>query len=104
MLATYPELFAAGAVIAGGPYKCAESAFEAFSCMNNSKSRSSAEWGELVRGASDHEGPWPRLAIWHGNDDTTVSPLNADALELQWLDVHGLSAENVVTSVSDGAE
>ncbi|MFB6374437.1 MAG: PHB depolymerase family esterase, partial [Bradymonadaceae bacterium] len=34
MLAGYPEVFAGGAIIAGGPYRCASGATEGFNCMN----------------------------------------------------------------------
>jgi poly(3-hydroxybutyrate) depolymerase len=62
MLASYPELFAGGAIIAGLPYGF----------------------------ASAHSGPWPRISIWHGSADATVSSSNAEAILAQWLSVHGL--------------
>lgn len=32
---------------------------------------------------------WPTIAIWHGDDDTTVLPGSADDLARQWANVHG---------------
>ena len=90
MLATYPELFAAGAVIAGLPYGGARNVHEAFRAMFSGASRSGADWGALVRGASSHSGPWPRIAIWHGEADATVVPSNAQEIVKQWTDVHAL--------------
>ncbi len=89
MLATYPEVFAGGAVIAGLPYRCAVS--EATSqCLRPGKNLSPAQWGSLVRNASSHTGPWPRVSIWHGSADTTVAPINATELVDQWTNVHGI--------------
>src|ERR1700735_1627372 len=59
MLATYPEVFAAGAVIAGLPYGIATNVREALSGMLRSPARSSQELGTLVRNASKHRAPWP---------------------------------------------
>jgi poly(hydroxyalkanoate) depolymerase family esterase len=90
MLATYPELFAAGAIIAGLPYGSANDVQQAFQSMFNGRVRTAREWGHLVRRASPHRGPWPKVSIWHGSDDTTVKPINAEELAKQWTDVHGL--------------
>ena len=35
MLAAYPELFAGGAIVAGVPYRCAETVSEALRCMKS---------------------------------------------------------------------
>ena len=90
MLATYPEVFAAGAVIAGLPYGSARNVHEAFRSMFSGVSRSGAEWGALVRAASPHVGPWPKVSIWHGDADSTVVPSNAQEIVKQWTDVHAL--------------
>jgi len=92
MLATYPELFAGGAIFAGVPYGCAESAVEGWSCMDPGEDRTPAAWGDLVRAASSHTGPWPAVSIWHGSADTNVLPVNLGENREQWLDVHGLGA------------
>jgi feruloyl esterase len=89
MLATYPEVFAAGAIIAGLPFGAASSVQEAFHSMFQGSSRSAEEWGDLVRGASPHIGPWPRVSVWHGSADKTVVPGNADEIVKQWTNVHG---------------
>lgn len=102
MLATYPDVFAAGAVVAGLPYGAAANVQEAFAAMFQGRSRAPREWGDLVRGASRHPGPWPRVSIWHGEADTTVRPGAAEELARQWSDVHGLASAPVVTSTSSG--
>ena len=90
MLATYPERFAAGAVVAGLPYGAAAGQGEAFDAMFTGRVRDPRRWGDLVRAASDHAGPWPRVAIWFGTADPVVRPINAGELVKQWTDVHGV--------------
>jgi feruloyl esterase len=102
MLATYPEVFAGGAIIAGLPYRCATTVHEALDCMFQGQTRDAREWGGLVRSASRHEGPWPRISVWHGTADTTVKPMNADEIVKQWLDVHGMSPSAFEDSTVDG--
>ena len=89
MLATYPELFAAGAIIAGLPYGAATTPFQAMRAMGSGSDLADAALGDLVRAASAHSGPWPRVAIWHGDDDVTVRPGSAGDLARQWANVHG---------------
>ena len=57
MLATYPEVFAAGAIIAGLPYGAAGNVQQAFESMFQGRARTAKEWGDLVRRASRHRGP-----------------------------------------------
>ncbi|MFU8849995.1 PHB depolymerase family esterase [Micromonospora sp. SL1-18] len=92
MLATYPDVFAAGSVIAGIPYRCATSTTTAYSCMNPGVDKTPAQWGDLVRGAySGYAGPRPRVAIWHGTGDYTVAVANATESRDQWTNVLGVS-------------
>jgi poly(hydroxyalkanoate) depolymerase family esterase len=90
MLATYPEVFDAGAIIAGIAYGCASDAGQAFDCMGGRAHSQPAELGANVRRASPHKGPWPRVSVWQGSADHTVVPSNADAIVMQWADLHGL--------------
>lgn len=93
MLACYPELFAAGAIIAGVPYGCAGSVGAAFECMAGRGRSDRAALARAVRGASAHRGPWPRVQVWQGDADQTVVPANADAIAKQWTAVHDLAAK-----------
>ena len=102
MLATYPELFAGGAIIAGLPFGVATNMREALSGMYQSPSRPAGELGDLVRNASSHKGPWPKLSVWHGSADRTVNPANADEIVKQWLDVHQLPSAPMSEADVDG--
>ncbi|MER8524303.1 PHB depolymerase family esterase [Mesorhizobium sp. M0644] len=90
MLATYPEVFAGGAIIAGLPYGSAATIPEAFDRMRGHGGPSEQDLQRALRGASDHRGPWPRISIWHGAADHTVSPSNAEAIAGQWRGAHRL--------------
>lgn len=92
MLATYPEVFAGGAVIAGLPFGVAHSVPEAFERMRGHDAGQAAELSRLVRAASGHPGPWPTLSVWHGSADQTVDDSNASALVEQWRPLHGVPA------------
>jgi len=98
MLATYPEVFAGGAVIAGLPFGVASNVREALNGMFQSHSRPASELGDLVRHASHHKGPWPKISVWHGSADRTVNPANANEIVKQWLDLHHLPS----TPMSEG--
>jgi feruloyl esterase len=99
MLAVYPEVFAAGAIIAGVPYGSAGNVQQAFESMFQGRHHTAKEWGDLVRRASPHRGPWPRVSVWHGDIDATVKLANAESLIRQWTDVHGIDVTPVETRV-----
>jgi feruloyl esterase len=103
MLATYPDVFAGGSVVAGLPYGCATDLPSAFSCMNPGVDRTPAQWAQAVRDAHPgYAGPWPRVAVWHGTADTTVAPLNATELRDQWTGVHGIPTTPTATGSLPG--
>jgi poly(hydroxyalkanoate) depolymerase family esterase len=102
MLATYPDVFAGGAVIAGLPYGAAENVWGALAAMAQSDTRSDQELGDKVRAASSNFKHWPTISIWHGDRDTTVAPSASDDLVRQWRDVHGLTCFPVDAQSADG--
>ncbi|WP_424531434.1 alpha/beta hydrolase family esterase [Sphaerisporangium viridialbum] len=91
MLATYPDLFAAGSVVSGLPYRCSPPA-STTTCQYSGVDKSPKAWGDLVRNAyPGYTGPRPRVAIWHGQSDAVVVPKNGLELRDQWTDVLGVS-------------
>jgi poly(hydroxyalkanoate) depolymerase family esterase len=92
MLAAYPEIFAGGGIVAGLAYGAADTLPTALTAMFQSPPREGEAWGGLVRRASDHAGPWPKISIWHGTADQTVVPPNGGEIAKQWVDVHGAVA------------
>jgi poly(hydroxyalkanoate) depolymerase family esterase len=103
MLANYPELFAGGAIIAGLPFGAAANVRDALENMRSAPLRTPRQWGDAVRGATGHAGPWPKISIWHGALDTTVNINNAQASAAQWADVQGLSLSAAKQQIVDGA-
>lgn len=92
-LAAYPDVFAAGAVVAGLPAGGARTLTSALGLMNgNSMHRSPAELAAEARslGGLESNATLPPLTIWQGTADRTVSAHNADALVSQWTTLLGL--------------
>ena len=103
MLATYPDAFAAGSVVACIAYRCATSTVNAFTCMSPGVDKTPAAWGDLVRNAHPgYTGPRPRVAIWHGTSDYTVAVANATESRDQWTNVLGISQTPVSTGSLPG--
>jgi poly(hydroxyalkanoate) depolymerase family esterase len=93
LLAAYPDIFAAGAVVAGIPVSVATTVASAFSQMTRAAPELPAE--ALAARARDagpahYAGAWPRISLWQGGADQTVVPGNAEALARQWTALHGL--------------
>ncbi|NBB70836.1 MAG: PHB depolymerase family esterase [Alphaproteobacteria bacterium] len=126
LMANYPELFRAGAVVAGTPFDCnrptlltsapwwwlrtffGEAAAASFACGilgPNAIDRTARDWGDAVRAL--HPTPparWPRVSLWHGDADEVVDPANQRELLQQWSDVHGIdTAPESREVVSDAA-
>ena len=102
MLATYPEVFAGGAIIAGLPHGVANSVPQAMERMRGSGLPDARTLAAAVRTASAHQGPWPSVSVWHGTTDTTVVPAAGEAVLAQWLGIHGLSDTPVQEDSVDG--
>ena len=90
LLATHPELFAGGGIVAGLPHGIAATVPEAFDRMRGHGVPGPDALRRRLETASPHDGPWPTLSIWHGTDDRTVDRSNAEALLAQWHEAHGL--------------
>lgn len=97
LLACYPDMFAAGAIVAGLPFGVAGNMQEALGAMFRSQGEPGPASGGRVRAAGPpgYRGPWPRVSVWHGTADHTVKPVNAGESVKQWLDVHGAGGPGV---------
>jgi len=103
MAATYPDVFAGAATMAGLPFNCTTTYAEVNGCMKPGKTKTAADWAALVKaGDPGFAGPWPRMSIWQGSADTTVAPTNRMELVKQWTGVHGIDAVAPVTDTVDG--
>ncbi len=89
MMATYPDIFVKGAIMAGLPYKAATSISTAFNAQNGYVTMTPAQWGALVRGQNPgYKGNYPKAMICQGTSDLTVSPTNAAELMKQWTNLN----------------
>jgi poly(hydroxyalkanoate) depolymerase family esterase len=105
LLAAYPDLFAAGASVAGLPVGVARSGMQAMLRMASAGPVQTPEaWAEHARAAGPvgFAGPWPRLSVWQGDADTTVAPENGNLLAVQWCALHGLPAPAMEEQTHDG--
>jgi poly(hydroxyalkanoate) depolymerase family esterase len=103
MLATHPELFAGGAIIAGLPYHTASTVPEALERMRGAGLPSASILSAKITEASAHRGTWPTVSVWQGTRDHTVAQANAHAIITQWRGVHGLSSSPPISSASEGS-
>lgn len=84
-LVNYPDLFTAGAVIAGLPYPCADNLTKAISCMKKGPAESVEELVSSAKQVHPNQQHWPALTVWTGQNDVVVNPENAKQLSAQWV-------------------
>src|SRR4051812_27065267 len=79
LLGSYPDVFQAGAALAGVPFACfAQGRVDGSgwnsSCANGDVTMTGVQWGSLVRNAyPGFSGKRPRVQLWHGTQDATVA-------------------------------
>jgi len=97
LLANYPDLFTAGAIIGGLPYQCASNLIKAIACMKSGPGKSTQEFIDIVLQQHPNRNRWPRLTIWSGAKDTVVNPKNATVLAQQWAGLNKIKqAHNTI--------
>lgn len=90
--ATYPEVYAGGAVLAGGPYKSATSVFDAANAMNGMVDKTPTEWSTLVFAQNPaYTGSFPKMLFFHGTSDPVVNINNLTESIEQWTAVHQIN-------------
>jgi poly(hydroxyalkanoate) depolymerase family esterase len=109
LLGDYPDVFKAGAAFAGVPYTCfaTGSASNRWNsdCAGGKITKTAQTWGDLVRANNPgYNGPWPRVQLWHGTADTTLSYNNFGEEIKQWTNVNGLSQTPTRTDVPSSGE
>jgi len=96
MLVNYPELFTAGAIVAGIPYPCANNLITAIACMRGGPSQDPEQLTQLVQqiNSVNH---WPTLSIWTGDKDSVVNPKNSQTLAIHWAELTQSSLQPTVS-------
>jgi poly(hydroxyalkanoate) depolymerase family esterase len=111
MVGVYPEMFMAGAARAGVPCGCWGENYDdgqqwSGPCAGGSVSKSAQEWGDYVRSINpDYTGHRPRVQLFHGDRDGTISYNNMGEAIKEWTNVLGLSEtptseDSVTTSIA----
>jgi poly(hydroxyalkanoate) depolymerase family esterase len=95
LLGDYPDVFAAGAAFSGVPFGCfatTDGSEWNSDCSSGNLTHTPEEWGDMVRNAyPGYDGPRPRMQLWHGSLDDTLSYANHEEAIKQWTNVHGLT-------------
>ena len=52
--------------------------------------------------APNHQGPYPRVQLWHGTSDFIVHPRGMTELVKQWTNVHGIDQTSDATETVSG--
>ena len=82
MAVTYPDLYAAVGVHSGLAYRAAHDVRSGFAAMRRGAGQSARQLTTVIP-----------LIAFHGDRDSTVSPVNADHLLDQWLRAMGHKQE-----------
>lgn len=93
LLVNYPDLFTAGAVVAGIPFPCADGLITGISCMKNGPSQSVPELVAQAQTLNPKQQTWPKLSVWTGSQDSIVNPLNSLSLAQQWTQLSRLTTK-----------
>ncbi len=114
LAAIYPDVFAAVAPMAGGPYLCNReesskfTSTQAYNCMSPGRDLTPQQWGDMARQYNGYDEPanmkWPRMQIWQGTSDTMVKPINAQEIVDQWTNLHGIDNTADETTTLKGNE
>ncbi|HKC69308.1 MAG TPA: PHB depolymerase family esterase, partial [Bacteroidia bacterium] len=96
MMACYPDIFKAGVVMAGAPYKAGAAALYGYTTTI-----SPTAWGDSVRtGYPGYTGAYPKVAVFQGSADPVVNPQNETEIMKQWTNIHGATQTPASTITS----
>lgn len=98
LMATYPESFAGGAILAGGAHRSAENSMQAMQVMMYPKDRTVSEWGDKF--PNKEFGRLPKVVVVQGEDDQVVDPRNAIELIDQWSYAYDVNPDSLKRDAS----
>lgn len=95
LAAQYPDVFSAASAFSGVPAGCFATTNGSLwnsQCAGGNVIRSAQEWGNVARAMfPGYTGAYPRMQLWHGDQDTTLAYPNFGEAVKQWTNLHGLS-------------
>ncbi|HVV52734.1 MAG TPA: PHB depolymerase family esterase, partial [Polyangia bacterium] len=104
LMAVYPDVFKGGASFAGVPAGCWSDGWSAASnwggtCAGGNDVMTAQAWGDLARGMDPgYTGHRPRVQLFHGDADPTISFKNFGEAIKQWTNVLGLATAPTTTT------
>jgi len=104
LLAVYPDVFKAGAEFAGVPAGCWAASYSDSNqwsgpCAGGQETHTAQQWGDMVRNMyKGYSGYRPRVQLWHGLADPTISPTNHTEAIKEWTNVLGLPTNPTTTT------
>lgn len=104
LLAVYPDIFKAGAEFSGVPAGCWAYSYSASNqwsgpCAGGTVSNTGAQWGTIVHNMyPSYTGHHPRVQLWHGEADPTISYNNQTEAVKEWTNVLGLNTNPTTTA------
>jgi poly(hydroxyalkanoate) depolymerase family esterase len=104
LMAVYPDVFKGGASFAGVPAGCWSDGWSAASnwggtCAGGNDIQTAQQWGDLARGMyPGYTGHRPRVQLFHGDADPTISYKNFGEAIKEWTNVLGLSTSPTTTT------
>ncbi|MER5261996.1 PHB depolymerase family esterase [Actinosynnema sp. NPDC002837] len=95
LAAQYPDVFAAASAFSGVPAGCFATTNGSLwnsQCSSGNIVKTAQEWGDLARSMyPGYTGSYPRMQLWHGDQDTTLAYRNFGEEIKQWTNLRGLS-------------
>jgi acetylxylan esterase len=96
LAAEYPDVFVAGTAFSGVPATCFStgSASNTWNsqCSGGQITKTAQQWGDAARAMyPGYSGRYPRMQLWHGATDTTLSYVNFGEEIKQWTNLNGIS-------------
>ena len=98
LMAVYPDIFRAGSAKSGVPAGCWADGYDpsqqwSNTCAAGSVSKTAQQWGDLVRAMYlSYTGHRPRVQLFHGTADITISYNNMAESIKEWTDVLSLNS------------
>ena len=93
LLADYPHLFNAGAILAGAPFMSATNAIGGVVTMFVPSNKTAEKLAvPVISQNPDYKNKYPRLVVVHGRDDNVVNIKNSYRLIEQWTYLHHTDA------------
>jgi poly(hydroxyalkanoate) depolymerase family esterase len=101
LAAEYPDVFAAGSAFSGVPAGCfATTGGSTWNsqCSGGQITKTAQQWGDQARAMyPGYSGKYPRMQLWHGTTDTTLSYHNFGEEIKQWTNLNKVSQTAVST-------